>query len=386
MNLTYNTRNNNKIFIRVVAILLSIILFTVSFYRQEGQIVYAKSVDEWQDELNSLADQADDLRNKMDSLDSQRDDQMAYSELLQRQIRAFEGSVSALDKSVREINKEIDSLEKQIKSRMDKFKSRLKSIYMTDKVSLIADILNNSSFSKYILHMDAMKRVVENDNKLIEELTAKKQEVLKKKEKVEQQKVTLNSQKIDLERKKKESDKIIFQLEQQTDKTKEEIEQLSREMANASVSIEKLIQEESGDGEFVGGRYGYPVPGYYRISSGYGNRVIQGVNDFHTGIDFPAPRGTPIVATNTGKIIAIKNSSGGYKGGYGKHIIIDHGGKQSTLYAHMSAFSDIEIGDIVVRGETIGYVGSTGWSTGNHTHLEIRFNGRHRDPLPYLTK
>lgn len=379
-----NLMCNNKMLIKFLAIATVVVVLLCNFCIPQN-VVYAKSVKDWQSELDSLSKEADKLRDKMNSLDSRKEDQQAYSELLQKQVFAFEGSIKSLDNSIKQINNEINALQKQIEDNIDKFEKRLKSIYMTDKMSILTSILNNESFSKYIIHMDAMKRVAENDNKLIKELTAKKQQVLDKKNEVLKQKIDVDNKKIELQKKKKESDHIIQELLQQKDKTKEEIMQLSREMANASKAIEELIQAESSDGEFVGGRYGYPVPGHYRISSTYGHRDIQGIDDFHTGIDFPAPKGTPVVAANTGRIIAIKTSGAGYKGGYGMHIIIDHGGKQSTLYGHMSSFANVSVGDVVIRGQTIGFVGSTGWSTGNHLHFEVRLNGRHTNPLPYLT-
>lgn len=380
MNLTLC---KNRVFLKVVSLVL-VCSFLFCAFSVKQDVVYAKSIQDWQNELDNLANEAEKLKDRVDSLDSQKEDQQAYSELLQKQVSTLEGSIKALDKSIKDINAEIKSIEEKINDKIDKFRKRLKSIYMTNEVSVISNLLNNESFSKYMIHIDAMKRVAENDNKLIKELTENKKQVLAKKDEVLKQKVTIDNQRIELEKKKNESDRIINSLLQQKDKTQEEIRQLSREMANASKAIEELIQAESGDGEFVGGRYAYPVPGYYRMSSTYGNRVIQGINDFHTGLDFPAPKGTPVVASNTGRILSMKTSSGGYKGGYGMHIIIDHGGKQSTLYGHMSAFANISVGDVVTRGQTIGYVGSTGWSTGNHLHFEIRINGRHTNPLPYL--
>ena len=97
----------------------------------------------------------------------------------------------------------------------------------------------------------------------------------------------------------------------------------------------------------------------------------------HKGVDYAAPRGTPIKSTSNGKIIFR-----GKKGGYGNTIIVQHGTKYSTLYAHMSKFrSGLKKGSRVKQGQIIGYVGSTGLATGPHLHYELRINGVHRDPL-----
>jgi len=118
---------------------------------------------------------------------------------------------------------------------------------------------------------------------------------------------------------------------------------------------------------------------FTRISSRFGKRYHPTLKKRknHHGVDYAAPRGTPIKAAGDGKIVHIGN-----KGGYGKTIIIQHGGKYSTLYAHMSNYNrKLRRGARVKQGQTIGYVGSTGRSTGPHLHYEFRVNGVHRNPL-----
>lgn len=118
---------------------------------------------------------------------------------------------------------------------------------------------------------------------------------------------------------------------------------------------------------------------FSRISSRFGKRYHPTLKKRknHHGVDYAAPRGTPIKASGDGKMIYV-----GRKGGYGKTVIIQHGGKYSTLYAHMSRIKPgSRRGKRVKQGQTIGYVGSTGRSTGPHLHYEFRVNGVHRNPL-----
>ncbi len=89
-----------------------------------------------------------------------------------------------------------------------------------------------------------------------------------------------------------------------------------------------------------------------------------------------------MVAANAGNVIFTKTTYIPNKS-YGKYIIVDHGGGYSTLYAHLSSVN-VSVGDYVEKGENIGNVGSTGWSTGPHLHFEVRINGKHTNPLPYL--
>ena len=118
---------------------------------------------------------------------------------------------------------------------------------------------------------------------------------------------------------------------------------------------------------------------FSRISSRFGKRKHPVLNSIrmHTGVDYAAQTGTPIRASGDGKIV-VK----GTKGGYGRTIIIQHGGSYSTLYAHMSAYkSGMHVGKRVKQGQVIGYVGSSGRATGPHLHYEFRVNGAHRNPL-----
>ncbi|KPK40462.1 MAG: peptidase M23, partial [Gammaproteobacteria bacterium SG8_47] len=118
---------------------------------------------------------------------------------------------------------------------------------------------------------------------------------------------------------------------------------------------------------------------FSRISSRFGTRKHPVLNKFraHKGVDYAAPQGTPIKAAGDGKVIFA-----GTKGGYGRTAIIQHGGRYSTLYAHMSKFArGVRSGKYVRQGQTIGYVGSSGLATGPHLHYEFRVNGVHRNPL-----
>lgn len=122
--------------------------------------------------------------------------------------------------------------------------------------------------------------------------------------------------------------------------------------------------------------YRWPMSNF-AITTYFGRRGV--FQRFHTGIDLAAPVGTPIYAARAGQV----STAGWSRFGYGLHVIIDHGGAQETLYAHMSRIA-VRPGQWVDRGEVIGYVGSTGWSTGPHLHFEVRVGGAVRNPLAYL--
>ncbi|GGH77348.1 peptidase M23 [Filimonas zeae] len=119
-----------------------------------------------------------------------------------------------------------------------------------------------------------------------------------------------------------------------------------------------------------------------RIASGFGYRIdpVYKVAKFHAGLDFAAPQGTPIYATADGVIKEANYNAGGY----GNHVVINHGYGYETLYGHMYKIKS-KPGDHVKRGEVIGYVGSTGKSTGPHCHYEVHRSGERIDPVYYFS-
>lgn len=128
------------------------------------------------------------------------------------------------------------------------------------------------------------------------------------------------------------------------------------------------------------GEYIWAVPGHTRISSPYGSRSdpINGTTAFHTGLDIPAPIGTPVVASADGTVIRA-----GVNGGFGNCVIIQHKDGVQTLYGHNSALL-VSVGQTVKQGQIIAKVGQSGRATGPHCHFEFRINGKHVDPKPYL--
>ncbi|MFV0524704.1 MAG: M23 family metallopeptidase [Acidimicrobiales bacterium] len=144
--------------------------------------------------------------------------------------------------------------------------------------------------------------------------------------------------------------------------------------------IQQLISTSGGASVGPASSRGFQRPLNAPITSNFGYRVhpVYGTRKLHSGTDFGAPGGTPIAAIGDGVVI-----SAARRGGYGNTVIIDHGGGITSLYAHMRGYAT-STGANVSRGDIIGYVGTTGTSTGNHLHLEIRVNGTATNPLPYL--
>ncbi len=155
---------------------------------------------------------------------------------------------------------------------------------------------------------------------------------------------------------------------------------LSRQVEQRSDQLgvlEALLVQDSANRKFLP-TFAPIVDGWY--SSNFGDRIdpFSGQQSFHEGVDFPAETGTPIVAAASGKVVAA-----GYHAQYGKMLEIDHGNGLVSRYAHTSQLLVTE-GDLVVRGQRVATVGSTGRSTGPHLHFEVRLNGVPQNPARFL--
>lgn len=160
---------------------------------------------------------------------------------------------------------------------------------------------------------------------------------------------------------------------------RDHIEDDTRELREQSFALARRIAEIQGvpyaePSDTTPSAAGFTWPTSGQITSGFGPRWGR----MHQGLDIAAPTGRPITAAKSGTVIVA-----GWSGGYGQLVVIDHGGGLATAYAHQSRIA-VRTGDPVTQGGLVGFVGSTGHSTGPHLHFEVRVNGAARDPLPYL--
>lgn len=168
---------------------------------------------------------------------------------------------------------------------------------------------------------------------------------------------------------------------------KEKVDKLKLQMDLQSKSLDTIISNAKSKEEMLASMPSIkPVRSdklarELKLLSGFGYRIhpVYKVPKMHAGIDFTAPRGTPIQSTGNGKVV-----QAGHGSGYGKRVTIDHGYGYKTLYGHMDRI-DVKVGDVVKRGQAIGIVGSTGVSTAPHCHYEVIYKGNKIDPIQFVT-
>ena len=168
---------------------------------------------------------------------------------------------------------------------------------------------------------------------------------------------------------------------------KEKVDKLKMQMDLQSKSLDTIVNNAKSKEEMLAAMPSIKPVRSDKLSrgidllSGFGYRIhpVYKVPKMHTGIDFTAPRGTNIQATGNGRVV-----QAGYGSGYGKRVIIDHGYGYQTLYGHMDRI-DVQVGDVVKRGQAIGIVGNTGVSTAPHCHYEVIYKGLKIDPIQFVT-
>jgi murein DD-endopeptidase MepM/ murein hydrolase activator NlpD len=371
---------------RLLALFVSILFIVTAILP-----VYADEIDKAQQELQDVSRQIESQKSQLNQIKQQEKSIMGQLQNLEqdmvdkeKQIEILAARIHALEEDIKATEEEIAQKEEELQVQIDYLCERLLYMYEDGMdVSYLEVLFSATNIRDFLTRYDLLQYVVEQDMNLIDTINKNKRALDIKKNDLEIQKKELLTMREVQEAQRR-------QLEEQADQKKEILsnvrvekkayEKALEELERTSRELEELIRR-SQSGEQLGTViYTWPAPGYRSITSAYGMRYhpILKTNKMHTGVDIGAPMGAKIVAADSGKVMFA-----GWQGGYGQTIIIDHGAGMSTLYAHQSKFA-VSSGQSVNKGDVIGYVGSTGWSTGPHLHFEVRVNGNPTNPMSYL--
>jgi murein DD-endopeptidase MepM/ murein hydrolase activator NlpD len=379
-----------------VAMSVFSLMFSYNYFFKCPDTVYAEQVS-----LDQIKIDKEETRRQIEQAQKEQD---AYSEQVLQVESKLLSSLSELD--------ELNSREAQAKLAIDKttlllvqneqelvqMESELKEknailnfmiaeIYKKDNRDIINIILRSEDFIEFISRYKMMNLLLKQDADTVTVLEEKKARL-----------VSLNENTLSLmEDQKSEKDNIEKLIEMSVNK-KREIEDIYNEkvdlFSQAKANKDALIAMENQlaakeievtnilknykEGDAPTGKFLWPTNG--KISSRFGPRTSRatGNSRMHNGLDLYAPLGTPVIAADSGQVIKAE-----YDGGYGYSILLYHGGSVATFYAHLSGFN-VGMGQYVEKGQVIGYVGSTGYSTGNHLHFEVRIKGQPQNPSNYL--
>lgn len=374
--------SKRKIIFLILAVLLTFNVITayasgnVNDLKKEQKNI-DREIDKKANEIKKLEKETKNVSKQIEDLDTKLDDATI-------QISNVEKELEDLSLNIEAAELELVEAEENIDEKKDMFNKRLRVMYKTGKVGYIEVLLSSSSIKDFLSRQDMIKAIAKHDTELISYMKeqrdivdTKKVELETKRKEIELSKTKLEVRRSDLAKATREKEDLMSRLTKDLENLEKEVDKLN---AYAKEIESKIVKLQKNTGPYSGGKMEWPVPGYSRISSPYGyrNHPILKTKKFHTGIDIPSPTGTTIVAATAGEVIY-----SGTLGGYGKTIMIDHGGGIVTLYGHNSKLV-VSVGDNVKRGDTIAKCGSTGMSTGPHSHFEVRKDGAYQDPMPWL--
>ena len=364
----------------------------------------------------------EDLTNQLDSIQQQVNQQNAakadaetvigsVSEQLRqieeqlRQATAELGTIKeqrvAVENDITLNERQLAEAQKRLEGRESVFYKRVRDIYINGRLSYLDVVIGSKDFSDFANRLEVLKRIIDSDITLINEIKKERSEIEAHKQKleadcaklVELEKAALAKQ-AEIEQKKAERNVVLQKAQNDRATAMQAIEELNASSAQVSAMLKErqaaraaaaaaAAQSSGGQGASDNwvqgtGQLGWPVSG--EITSPYGYRVhpIWGTTIYHSGIDIGVDEGTPVHAADGGVVVW-----SGWMGGYGYAVVIDHGNGLSTLYGHNSELA-VDEGQSVAKGQVISYAGSTGNSTGPHVHFEVRANGDPVDPMGYL--
>ncbi|MBY0450881.1 MAG: peptidoglycan DD-metalloendopeptidase family protein [Cyanobacteria bacterium] len=269
---------------------------------------------------------------------------------------------------------------------------RLKKLYMGERLSFMQMVLDANDVTALLDRLYYKQKLVAQDKTLLSRLRLKTHEIALQKRQLSFQKEQIGDTIDQIETVKTQiADRIDAdrELRQKYERDAQAYEDAEKELLAESSAIRqqilRLFPARSQSGIRIHGSTGifaWPLVGSIRSGFGYRLHPVHRRRLMHTGLDISRGSGTPIRAADGGDVIYA-----GWRGGYGKVVMINHGFKNGTnlvtLYGHMSGWA-VSGGQSVTKGQVVGYVGSTGLSTGPHLHFEIRENGSPVDPLKYL--
>lgn len=343
-----------------------------------------------QEELNNINAQIQQNKDNIANAQSQQDALKTQSNLITQQINILVDQITDTQAQIAEKQDQVDQKQAEMDARWEDFKARMAAMQEINDRGGIAILSQATNLYELLTFNQTLQDISEKDNEILAEMDAARKALEEEKAALEEQQSRLQDQQTQLDSKKGELAQNIQQLDQSI--SAEEAEQEANEQA-AAVARQKLNEAaEALDSYIRSQNAGYddvifnssmgfisPLPSYKYVSCAYGN-------DGHKGVDWAALGGTPIYAAADG-VVTIST----YHYSYGNYVQVYHGADTdgntfATLYAHMQSTPVVAVGQQVKQGQLLGYVGSTGNSTGNHLHLELRVNGNRTNPLNYIPK
>ncbi len=419
-----------KFFVSLIAGCLALLLGMGVVAQSVPVPVQAASSSELKEQLDQLEAEKKALLAKIEELQSQMTDNLDEMQALSNQKNLIDQEIFLLHQQVSNINNqiatynlmiadkqaELDKAEARLEELNKKNKERIRTMEEDGVISYWSVLFKANSFSDFLDRLNMIQEIAAADRRRLQEMSEAAQVVADAKAELEGQKSQLeetrnelNDASEDLEKKQEETDALLAQMiakgqefEDLMDEAEKKQDQLMQDIANKKDDYEDAKYKEwlatsvppttkpnpttppntAGSESTVNGIKWLVPTTYSYMSSPFGNRwhPVYGGYRMHNGVDLAANKGTPIVATRSGYVSVASYEAGGA----GYYVAINHGDGFSSIYMHMTRYI-VYSGQYVSAGQVIGYVGSTGASTGPHLHFGISYNGKYVNPANYIT-
>lgn len=367
---------------RMMALLLAALCFAA--------LVAPVLANELEQQLTDVQRQMEAQQNKVDKAQRQVDSVAAQLYAVQSELDSALGDYKSIQKQLKDTEEQIDvneeliaKTERNLEIRSKVLNKRMRDIYENGQISYVDVLLGAADFTDFATRVDILRRVLNQDVSLISKIKAERELVVQKRAELANDRANIlvlqkaaEEKKALIQQRRNERQVVLDGAVYQRDIA----EKAYRELQDTSKQIERMIRIQSGKNTPAGstGAMIWPASGPVTSPFGWRTHPIFGTQRYHSGIDIGADYGDTVSAADGGVVIFA-----GWMGGYGYAVIIDHGNGISTLYAHNSELAVGE-GQQVRKGQTISYIGSTGYSTGPHLHFEVRENGTPVNPGNYI--
>ncbi len=389
---------------RAAVLLLALVIFlplTGPGVVLETSAVTQAEIDALKGSAGKLAEQKKDIQAQLKAVQADKSNALKKKELLEDQIDLIRQEIANIneqiamyDQLIAEKTAELEQAEADEKAQFDLFCRRMRHMEEQGETSYWSILFTSGDFSELLDNYMMIEEIIQYDNQVIDSLVALQEKVANDRTVLEgaqaeqeEAKAQQMAAQDELKAQEDEVDKLIAEISAQEDLLEEMEEELNKAAKALDAQIKAKEREYAAQVANVPSESGYlwPLPGGYNtISSLAGGRIhpVTGKPGNHAGIDIPAPSGTNIYAAKSGVVIHAAKGTGS-SWSYGNYVIVSHSDGTSTLYAHMSRIGCKE-GQTVKQGDVVGYVGTTGRSTGNHLHFEVRSGSTRKDPVNYF--
>ena len=389
-----------KIGLKIVGILIIAIILL------QFNVVLAATKSELNASSSETDKKIEEAKEELENIDAQKSEALQQVEELITQISSYQSEIDELDTKISDMNDQIEDAQNKINEKQNNYdkqqdllEKRLVATYEAGETSFLDVLLSSESLTDLISNYYYVSQIADADISLMEQIENEKKEIEEAKTTLETSKQELDSTRAqkqqkatELQNAKSQKDIYVAQLNEEEKNTQAELEQFEQDKRDIQAQLAQIAREEAANAgnSNIGNITNNPSSsGYIRPIVGYSITTGWMGYSGHTGVDFSGAgiAGKPILAAKAGTVVtstALKYSNGNYRS-YGEYIVINHHDGTMTLYAHGAPGSRlVSAGQTVSQGQQIMSVGTTGNSTGNHLHFEVRVNGVPVNPTPYL--